>query len=219
MRYTTEKERLEALEKVSVYPVVTADFCAGRDPLDITRAVLEGGARIVQIREKSMADGPYLALLKAARKLTDQFGALLIADDRLDAALLAGADGVHLGQDDMSAADVRKTFNGIIGVSAHNEEESLKAYEDGADYIGCGAIFSTSTKSNTNSLGIEGLQKITRTSKLPVVAIGGIDENNISSLEGTDISGVAVVSAIFSKSDVRTATSCLSSVIHGRILR
>ena len=130
--YHTEKERVEAFKKASVYPVVTTDFCAGRNPLDVVRSILEGGAKVVQVREKTMCDRDYLNLLKEARKLTDDFGALLIADDRLDAALLADADGVHLGQDDLPCAEARKLAPQLfIGVSTHNRDELLAAQRDG----------------------------------------------------------------------------------------
>ena len=184
----------------------------------VEQAIL-GGATIIQLREKDADRQSFSDDAEECLKVCRSYGVPMIINDDVSIAKEIGADGVHLGQDDMSAADVRRSFNGIIGVSAHNEEESLKAYEDGADYIGCGAVFSTSTKSDTNSLGIEGLKRITKSSKLPVVAIGGIDENNIPLLEGTDISGVAVVSAIFSRSDVRTAASQLSRIIDERILR
>ena len=184
----------------------------------VEKAIL-GGATIIQLREKdadrqSFVDDGIMCL-----KVCRSYGIPLIINDDVSVAKEIGADGVHLGQDDLPANDVRRTFGGIIGVSAHDATEADRAYDDGADYIGCGAVFSTSTKDDTKALGIEGLRTITRTSKLPVVAIGGIDEYNIQSLEGTDISGVAVVSAIFSKSDIETAASNLSRIIHERILR
>ena len=171
-----------------------------------------GGATIVQLREKdanrqSFADDGVMCL-----RVCRSYGIPLIINDDVSVAKEIGADGVHLGQDDLPAREVRKTFNGIIGVSAHDESEAEKAYDDGADYIGCGAVFSTSTKSDTNSLGVDGLKKISFASKLPIVAIGGIDETNVSQLRGIKISGIAVVSAIFSKDDPEKAAKELLNV-------
>ena len=197
MRYTTEKERLEALKGASVYPVVTADFCAGREPLEVTRAVLEGGARIVQIREKSMADGAYLALLKAARALTDHYGALLIADDRLDAALLAGADGVHLGQDDLQCADARRLAPELlIGVSTHNREEILAAQRDGCSWLNVGPLYPTGTKSlPMAALGLETLQALLPEVHVPFSVMGGIKHDHLAVLRGLGCRHIAAVTA------------------------
>ena len=168
----------------------------------IEEAIL-GGATIIQLREKDKN-----------RQKTDagccldvcrSYGVPLIINDNVDLAIEIDADGVHLGQDDMSPKEASLKFKGIIGISAHNVEEARKAKEDGADYIGCGAVFLTSTKGNTFALGVDGLRKITGNVPIPAVAIGGIDEGNISELEGTGISGVAVVSAIFAKEDVEKA--------------
>ena len=184
----------------------------------VEQAIL-GGATIIQLWEKDADRQSFSDDAKECLKVCRSYGVPLIINDDISIAKEIGADGVHLGQDDMSAIEACRIFDGIIGVSAHNITEANKACDDGADYIGCGAVFSTSTKDNTTSLGVDGLKEIAATSRLPVVAIGGIDENNISSLEGTGISGVAVVSAIFSKDDIETASSHLSRIIRERILR
>ena len=169
---------------------------------EVEKAIL-GGATIVQLREKDRERlkrdaGRCLSVCRS-------YGVPLIINDDVDLAIEIGADGVHLGQEDMSASEASAIFGGIIGVSAHNVGEATKAKEDGADYIGCGAVFPTSTKDNTSALGLDGLKKITSEVSIPAVAIGGIDENNISMLEGSGISGVAVVSAIFAKGDTERA--------------
>lgn len=195
--YHTEKERVEAFKKASVYPVVTTDFCAGRNPLDVVRSILEGGAKVVQVREKTMCDRDYLNLLKEARKLTDEFGALLIADDRLDAALLADADGVHLGQDDLPCAEARKIAPQLfIGVSTHNREELLAAQRDGCSYLNIGPIFPTGTKSlPMNPLGLETLSELAPQVKVPFSVMGGIKFSHLKTLRSHGCLHIAAVTA------------------------
>ncbi len=195
--YHTEKERVEAFKKASVYPVVTTDFCAGRNPLDVIRSILEGGAKVVQVREKTMCDRDYLNLLKEARKLTDEFGALLIADDRLDAALLADADGVHLGQDDLPCAEARKLAPQLfIGVSTHNRDELLAAQRDGCSYLNIGPIFPTGTKSlPMNPLGLETLSELAPQVKVPFSVMGGIKFSHLKTLRSHGCLHIAAVTA------------------------
>ena len=178
----------------------------------VEQAIL-GRATIIQLREKDADRQSFVDDGRMCLKVCRSYGIPLIINDDISVAKEIGADGVHLGQDDLPAKEVRRSFNGIIGVSAHNEKEAAKAHEDGADYIGCGAVFSTTTKSDTNSLGVDGLKRISATSKLPMVAIGGIDENNAHQLKGTGISGIAVVSAIFSKDDVEEAAKHLARIV------
>ncbi len=187
----------------------------------VEQAIL-GGVTMVQIREKDLDRKSFIDEAEQCLRVCRSYGIPMMINDDVSVASEIGADGVHLGQDDMSPKEASKTFKGIIGVSAHSAAEAQKAYEDGADYIGCGAVFSTSTKSNTKALGIDGLKEITKVSKLPVVAIGGIDENNISLLKNTGICGVAIVSAIFSKGNIllqtkrikETELDVLSSTLH-----
>ena len=195
--YHTEKERVEAFKKASVYPVVTTDFCAGRNPLDVIRSILEGGAKVVQVREKTMCDRDYLNLLKKARKLTDDFGALLIADDRLDAALLADADGVHLGQDDLPCAEARKIAPQLfIGVSTHNRDELLAAQRDGCSYLNIGPIFPTGTKSlPMNPLGLETRSELAPQVKVPFSVMGGIKFSHLKTLRSHGCLHIAAVTA------------------------
>ena len=197
MSFHTEKERADAFKKASVYPVVTTDFCAGRKPLDVVRSILEGGAKVVQVREKTMSDRDYLELLKAARKLTNEFGALLIADDRLDAALLADADGVHLGQDDLPCAEARKIAQELlIGVSTHNRDELLAAQRDGCSYLNIGPIFPTGTKSlPMNPLGTEMLSELVPQVKVPFSVMGGIKISHLKQLHSLGCRHIAAVTA------------------------
>ena len=178
-----------------------------------------GGATIIQLREKDSDREQFLSDARQCLAVCRSYGVPLIVNDDISIASEIDADGVHLGQDDLDPREARERFNGIAGVSAHDVDEAEKAYADGADYIGCGAVFSTSTKSNTRSLGVDGLRAIVDSSELPVVAIGGIDENNIVQLEKTGIAGVAVVSAIFSKEDVTKAARTLAEIVNSRIVR
>ena len=140
--FRTLAERIEAFRHSDVYPVITSEFCAGRSPEQTAEAILKGGAKILQIREKTMPDGDFLPLLKRIRALTREYGALLIADDRVDAAIAAEADGVHLGQEDFPVPDARKMAPELlIGVSTHNAEEIRIAQSQGCSYLNVGPIF------------------------------------------------------------------------------
>ena len=177
----------------------------------VEQAIL-GGATIIQLREKDADRQSFIDDGKMCLKVCRSYGIPLMINDDISITKEIGADGVHLGQDDMSANKVRKTFDGIIGVSAHNVSEAMGAYDDGADYIGCGAVFPTSTKSSTNALGVDGLKGISTVSKLPIVAIGGIDRTNARLLRDTGVCGIAVVSAIFSKDDIEESARELLNV-------
>ena len=177
----------------------------------VEKAIL-GGVTMVQIREKDLDRESFISEAEACLKVCRSYGVPMIVNDDVSIASEIGADGVHLGQDDISPKEASKSFGGVIGISAHDADEALKAYDDGADYIGCGAVFSTSTKSDTKALGIEGLKDIVRISKLPMVAIGGIDSRNAYELIGTGIDGIAVVSAIFSAHDITEAAREMRSI-------
>ena len=199
---------------LALYAVTDRRWLKPGEPLAsaVEKAIL-GGATMVQIREKDIDRQSFIREAEQCLRVCRSYGIPMIVNDDVSVATEVGADGVHLGQDDISPAKASQSFNGIIGISAHDVDEASKAYEDGADYIGCGAVFSTSTKNDTRAIGIEGLRKITSVSDLPAVAIGGIDEDNIPLLRDTGISGVAVVSAIFSEDDIISATSALSRII------
>ncbi len=197
MQCTTESESLEVFRKCTVYPVITTEFCGGRSPLEILKAVLEGGARVVQIREKSMSDCEYLELLKQCRKITQEYNALLIADDRLDAAMIAGADGVHLGQEDLPCAEARRIApQMLLGVSTHNRTELLKAQNDGCSYLNIGPIFPTGTKSlPMNALGTDTLASLVAEVKVPFSVMGGIKLCHLDTLRKLGCRHIAAVTA------------------------
>lgn len=204
--YTSHAERVEAFRRTDVYPVVTKEFCAGRNPIDIARSILEGGATILQMREKTMPDGDFMLLLRQARQLTREYGALLIVDDRVDAALAAEADGVHLGQEDFPVADARRLGPDlIIGVSTHNPEEIRQAQADGCSYLNIGPIFPTKTKQLACTfLGLENLKKFSREVKVPFSVMGGIKYDNLPELMACGALHIAAVTA-FTQAENPTA--------------
>lgn len=166
-------------------------------------AAIDGGVSCVQLREKQLDESDFLAQARLISKLCRARRVPFIINDNVELALRCQADGVHIGQDDMDAQQVRKRIGEqmILGVSAHNVEEARTAFRNGADYLGAGAVFSTSTKNNVTTLPLDILREICSSVELPVVAIGGIDCSNILKLKGTGVAGVAVVSAIFSQPD------------------
>lgn len=172
---------------------------------------IDGGATIVQLREKNMSFDDFLAEAVEISGLCKRKSIPLIINDNVEIARLSGADGVHLGQGDMNAAEARSILGSdkLIGVSARTVEQALDAERAGADYLGSGAMFSTSTKTDAKKLSYETLKDICSAVKIPVVAIGGITDKNILSLAGSGISGVAVVSAIFGAEDIKSAAASL----------
>lgn len=178
---------------------------------------ITGGAAIVQLREKNLPEDEIVKRAIELKEVCHRHSVPLIINDSAETACKAGADGVHLGLDDGDIAAARKLLGerAIIGATAHNLDEAMAAQEKGADYIGCGALFPTSTKNNTVPLSIEELERICRTVDIPVVAIGGITPENITKLKNTGIAGAAVVSALFAQEDIRQAAERLKNIIEG----
>jgi len=169
-------------------------------------SAIKGGATCVQLREKDLDEKEFLVEARAIAKLCRQYGVPFIVNDNVDIALQCGADGVHVGQEDMVASQVRKKVGDkmIVGVSVHTVEQAIKAVQNGADYLGVGAMFSTSTKTDAGVLSKQTLRDICSAVDIPVVAIGGINKRNIYQLAGTGVDGVALVSAIFSAEDIES---------------
>ena len=171
-------------------------------------AAVKGGATFVQVREKNLPPREFLCEARWIVELCHRNHVRCVINDNVDVALLSGADGVHVGQDDMACEKARAMLGAgrIIGVSAHNVEQALAAERAGADYLGSGAAFATSTKDVSGQyVTPEGFAEITGAVKIPVVAIGGITKDNISELYGRGLAGVAVVSALFAQPDVEAA--------------
>ena len=195
-------------EDMLLYAVTDRTWLNGRRLYDQVKETLEGGATIIQIREKDLDDESFIKEALEIKSLCSQYNVPLIINDNINVALKVDADGVHIGQDDMNAKNVRALLgpDKIIGVSAHNVEEALAAVNAGADYLGSGAAFSTDSKSNVNIIDRIELKNICKAVDIPVTAIGGINEKNILELSGLGISGVAVISAIFAADDIKEQT-------------
>jgi thiamine-phosphate pyrophosphorylase len=172
---------------------------------------IQAGVTVVQLREKELDFDAFVALGKELQAVAKRHNIPFIINDAVDVALALEADGVHVGQSDMQAGDVRSRIGEgkILGVSAHSVEEALAAERNGADYLGVGAIYGTATKLDVDALSIETLQQICRAVSIPVVGIGGISEGNILELKGSGIDGIAVVSAIFAQPDITAAVKRL----------
>ena len=187
---------------------ITGPGTAGRDLLGIVDAAIQGGVTVVQLRAKALPFREFLDLgLRAADRLAGT-GVPLIINDRMDIALACGADGVHLGQEDMPLATARKILGGdrIIGISVNTAVEAGAAEVGGADYVGAGPAFATATKETALPvLGPEGVRSIKRAVRLPVVAIGGINAGNAAALANSGADGIAVVSAILGAQDAKRA--------------
>ena len=195
--YTTLDERIEAFRLTDVYPVVTSEFCAGRSPVDVAASLLAGGARILQIREKTMPDRPFLDLLQLVRELTWECGALLIVDDRVDAALIAQADGVHLGQEDIPLPDARSIAPELlIGVSTHNADEIRRAQDEECSYLNIGPVYPTKTKQLACVfLGLEQLRALIPLVRVPFSVMGGIKHEHLAELKAAGAGRIAAVTA------------------------
>lgn len=192
-------------KKAMLLYAVTDRAWVGKQSLyEQVESALKGGATCVQLREKELDDETFLKEALEISALCKRYEVLFFINDNVEIAIKCHADGVHVGQDDMEAAKVRRKVGEqmLIGVSVHTVEEALEAVKNGADCLGVGAMFSTSTKTDVNVLPKETLCDICETVDVPVVAIGGIGKSNISQLTGTGVDGVALVSAIFAADDI-----------------
>ena len=184
---------------------VTDRAWVGRQTLpQQVEAALKGGATMIQLREKQLDDAALLAEAREICALCKAYHVPFILNDNVPLAKLCDADGVHVGQEDLAAAEARRLLGPgkIVGVSAHNVAEAQKALADGADYLGCGAMFTTHTKKNDHDITRELLTEVCASVPIPVVAIGGIHKDNLLTLAGTGIAGVALVTAIFGAEDI-----------------
>ena len=192
-------------KKAMLLYAVTDRAWVGKQSLyEQVESALKGGATCVQLREKELDDAAFLNEAIDISALCKQYGVPFFINDNVEIAIKCHADGIHVGQEDMEAAQVRQRVGDdmIIGVSVHSVEEALEAVKNGADCLGVGAMFSSSTKTDVNVLPKETLRDICAAVDIPVVAIGGIGKSNISRLAGTGVDGVALVSAIFAADDI-----------------
>ncbi len=202
-------------KKTMLLYAVTDRSWVGRQSLyEQVEAALKGGATCIQLREKELSQEAFLKEAMEIAALCRKYGVPLFINDNVEVAIACHADGIHVGQEDMNAAQVRQLVGEdmMIGVSAHSVEEALAAEKNGADCLGVGAMFSTSTKTDASVLPKEVLRDICAAVSIPVVAIGGIGRSNISQLAHTGVDGVALVSAIFSADDIEKECRILRSL-------
>lgn len=187
-----------------LYAVTDSRWLGGKTLCSQVEQAILGGVTCVQLREKHLSGKELYAQAAEIAALCRQYGVPLIVNDDVELALQVGADGVHVGQSDMQARDVRRIAGDrlILGVTAKTKEQAQQAYAAGADYLGSGAVFGTATKADARPMSRETLQSIVRSVPIPVVAIGGINRQNIASLAGTGVAGAAVVSGIFASQDI-----------------
>lgn len=204
----------EIKDAMCLYAVSDSMWLNGRSLPDVIREALEGGATFMQIREKDLPYDAFMELAKAVKQVTDAYHVPYVVNDEVEIAKAIDADGVHIGQSDKALVEARKILgpDKIIGVSAQTVEQALEAERNGADYLGVGSIFSTSTKLDADDVSLDTLKAICDAVQIPVVAIGGISAKNILELKGTNVDGVAVVSAIFAAENIVEDTAKLLEI-------
>lgn len=193
---------------MALYAVTDRAWLGERTLAACVEEALAGGATFVQLREKDAPQAEVVLRARALAPLCRAAGVPFVVNDDVEAARIAGADGVHVGQDDAACADARAKLgpDAIVGVSVQTVEQALAAQAAGADYLGVGAVFGTPTKPDAHEVGVAGLAAICAAVDIPVVAIGGLNARTVPSLAGTGADGAAVVSAIFAAEDIRAAT-------------
>lgn len=198
-------------EQLCLYAVTDRAWVGGRSLYEQVEAALAGGVTMVQLREKKLAPEEFRKEAEDINSLCKKYRVPLIINDDAELALAVGAAGVHIGQEDMDVKDARKILgeDKIIGVSARTVEQAMIAWKGGADYLGSGAVFGTTTKGDASKLSLEAFREICGRVDIPVVAIGGVSEENILKLKGLGAAGVAVVSAIFASNDITGAAERL----------
>ena len=197
-----------------LYAITDRAWLNGETLLEQVEKSIKGGATFMQLREKNLDDETFLQEAVEIQELCRKYGIPFVVNDNVDIAVKMGADGIHVGQSDMEAGDVRAMIgeDAILGVSAQTVEQALLAEKRGADYLGVGAVFPTGSKDDADDVSHEELKAICEAVSIPVVAIGGISRNNVMELKGTGIDGIAVISAIFAQPDIEKATAELRKV-------
>lgn len=205
-----------------VYLVTDRALCLGRDLVDVVSAAVQGGASLVQLREKNCDTRDFVALARRVREVLEPAGVPLLVNDRIDVALACGAQGVHVGQSDMHPADVRALVgpDALVGLSVETMEHIREADSLGVDYLGVGPVYATATKpDHSKPWGMEGLRKARAVSSLPMVAIGSVNLDNATQVMEQGMDGVAVVSALCSAHSPRDAARQLRSMVDAVLSR
>lgn len=197
-----------------LYAVTDRSWLGGRALAEVTDEILAGGATFLQLREKELKGEALLAQARALKAVAARHHVPFVVNDDVEVALAVDADGVHVGQDDIMGRDIRALIgpDRILGISANTVDTAVAAQKAGADYIGVGAVFGTTTKKDAKNLTVEQLRAICNAVDIPVVAIGGISADNILALRGSGVDGVAVVSAIFAQPDPGAAAKRLRAL-------
>lgn len=200
-------------KELLLYAVTDRSWLNGRTLYEQVEEALKGGVTFVQLREKNLDDTAFLQEAKEIKELCARYNVPFVINDNVDIAAEIDADGVHVGQSDMEAGDVRKKLgpDKIIGVSAQTVEQALRAQAHGADYLGVGAVFPTGSKADAVEVSHDTVREICRAVDIPVIAIGGITRENVIELKGTGICGIAVISAIFGQQDIEEAARTLKN--------
>ncbi|MCY6960022.1 thiamine phosphate synthase [Clostridium brassicae] len=200
----------------SLYLVTDRSFLNGRGFKECVEQAIEGGVTLIQLREKNISTREFLAIAFQIKEITSKYNVPLLINDRIDIALAVDADGVHLGQSDMPINSARKILgeNKIIGISANTLNEALEAESCGANYLGLGPIFYTTSKKDINTpIGLDGLKEITKKIKIPCVAIGGINSSNTKEIMESGVNGISVISAILGEEYIKQASEKLNTII------
>ncbi len=194
-----------------LYAVTDRHWLNGRTLYSVVKESLDGGVTFLQLREKELDEVHFLEEAKELQQLCREYQVPFIVNDNVDIAIAMDADGVHVGQSDMEAGDVRAKLGSdkIIGVSAQTVEQAILAEKHGADYLGVGAVFPTGSKDDADDVSYETLKAICEAVSIPVIAIGGITQENVKELAGSGICGIAVISAIYAQKDIRKASEDL----------
>ncbi len=202
-----------------LYAVTDRHWLDGRTLHEVVRESLDGGVTFVQLREKELSEDAFLAEAVDLKELCMEYRVPFVINDNVDIAIRSDADGVHVGQSDMEAGNVRRMLgpDKIIGVSASTVEEAIMAERNGADYLGVGAVFPTGSKSDAVDVPHDVLKAICEAVSIPVIAIGGITEQNVSELSGSGICGIAVISAIYAAKDIKKAAADLKEATLGMV--
>ena len=213
----TLSERIELFKSSDLYPVVSSEFCNGRDVCDIVAGIAAGGAKLVQIREKNLPDCSMFELVQKCKLITDRYQMLLIVDDRVDIAMAAKADGVHLGQDDFPLTEAKQLAPEMLfGVSTHNAGEIHKALAGNCSYLNIGPMFPTKTKSVAcGALGLEKIEELKSLVTCPFSVMGGIKEHHLELLSAKGFRHIAMVTEITQAPDVEAKVRHLRQIMKG----
>ena len=204
----------------TLYLVTDRSVMSAKSLEQAVEQAIQGGCTVVQLREKYASSREFFETAQRVKQITDSYHIPLIINDRIDIAMAVDADGVHLGQSDIPAHTARELLgpDKIIGVSAYNKELAVEAQKEGADYLGVGDVFGTSTKAGTHHVELDILREICNAVKIPVVAIGGVNQSNVAKLGGTGVSGAAVISAIIASKNITEAATNMLSLLQKEVI-